>query len=277
MIKHQNSEYKIIDAHLHLPWQDKYSTIEKKTIRLQNEMKKNGVDYGILIADSILDSNIGNNEQCLKVVNDSNNLFLVFGFSPLERIDEQLSFAEVLLGENKIVGIKLYPGHEDFSINDMRIDDVKNLCINYKVPLVVQTEWNDEYYPQYSHPFFIKQLAKNNPDLNIVCSHVWNPRVIKSFSLTKKLPNVFYDISSFCMGEQFYLNNPETPFPNKEKAIEYLQEIIDICPERVMFGSDYGGLSIKEHIELVLDVKLDEGKLYKVFYENANKIFKLGL
>ncbi len=61
-------------------------------------MKKNGVNYGILIADSILDSNIGNNEQCLKVVNDSNNLFLVFGFSPLERIDEQLSFAEVLLG-----------------------------------------------------------------------------------------------------------------------------------------------------------------------------------
>ncbi len=187
MIKHQNSKYKIIDAHLHLPWQDKYSTIEKKSIRLQNEMKKNGVNYGILIADSILDSNIGNNEQCLKVVNDSNNLFLVFGFSPLERIDEQLSFAEVLLGgEKKIVGIKLYPGHEDFCINDMRINDVKNLCINYKVPLVVHTEWNDEYYPQYSHPFFVKQLAENNPDLNIVCSHIWNPRVIKSFSLTKK-------------------------------------------------------------------------------------------
>ncbi len=68
----------------------------------------------------------------------------------------------------------------------MRINDVKNLCINYKVPLVVHTEWNDEYYPQYSHPFFVKQLAENNPDLNIVCSHIWNPRVIKSFSLTKK-------------------------------------------------------------------------------------------
>lgn len=277
MIKYQNREYKIIDAHLHLPWQNKYSTIEKKSTALQNEMKRNGVDYGILIADSILDSNIGNNEQCLKVVNESNNLFLVFGFSPIERIDEQLRFAEVLLKEKKTVGIKLYPEHEDFGINDIRINDVRNLCIKYKVPLVVHTEWNDECYPQYSHPFFVKQLAENNPDLNIVCSHIWNPRVIKSFKLTEKLPNIFYDVSSFCMGAQFYLNNPETPFPNKEKAIEYLQHITGICPERVMFGSDYGALSMKEHIELVLDVKLDESKTYEVFYENANKIFKLDL
>lgn len=61
------------------------------------------------------------------------------------------------------------------------------VCIKYGVPLFVHTEWNAEYYPQYSHPFFIKQLAENNPDLNIICCHIWNPRVMESFKLTQEL------------------------------------------------------------------------------------------
>ena len=84
MIKIQNNQYKVIDAHLHLPWQDEFSTTEKKLERLQKEMRNNGIDYGILIADSILESNIGNNEECLCAVSNVNNLFLVFGISPIE-------------------------------------------------------------------------------------------------------------------------------------------------------------------------------------------------
>ena len=277
MIKIENKEYKVIDAHLHLPWQDKYPTIDEKAIKLQNHMKENDIDYGILIADSILDSNIGNNEECLKVVNNFDNLFLIFGFSPLERIETQLKYAESLIKEKKIVGIKLYPGHEDFSMNDIRIKDIIALCIKYHIPLVLHTEWNNDHYAQYSHPFFIKQLAENNPDLNIVCSHIWNPRVLESFKLTEKLSNVFYDISSFSMGEEFYQNNPETSFPKKDKAIEYLKHIMDVCPERIIFGSDYGSLRIKEHLELVLDSKMKENEINKIIFENANRIYKLGL
>lgn len=216
MIKLENNQYKIIDSHLHLPWQDECSTIEKKLERLQREMKENGIDYGILIADSILDSNIGNNEQCLKAISNSNNLFLVFGFSPLEGLDDQLIFARELLEEKKIVGVKLFPGHEDFCMNDPRIKDVISLCIKYGVPLLVHTEWNSEDYPK-------------------------------------------------------------TSFPRKEKAVEYLQHLVEVCPERVIFGSDYGSLSIAEHLELVLEAKLKEDEIKNILYENANRIFKLGL
>lgn len=277
MIKFKNNQYKIIDSHLHLPWQDEYSTIEKKLKRLQREMKENGIDYGVLIADSILDSNIGNNEQCLKAISNSNNLFLIFGFSPLERLDDQLIFARELLEEKKVVGMKLFPGHEDFCMNDPRIKDVINLCIKYEVPLLVHTEWNSEDYPQYSHPYFIKQIAENSPDLNIICCHIWNPRVIESLKLTRELPNVFYDISSFCMGKHYFADYPKTSFPRKEKAIEYLQHLVEVCPERVIFGSDYGSLSIAEHLELVLESKLKEDEIKNILYENANRIFKLGL
>ena len=249
MIKIQNNQYKVIDAHLHLPWQDEFSTTEKKLERLQKEMRNNGIDYGILIADSILESNIGNNEECLCAVSNVNNLFLVFGISPIERLGEQLLYCEKLLKDNKVVGIKLFPGHEDFCMNDPRIKDVINLCLKYEVPLLIHTEWNSEEYPQYSHPFFIKQLAQSNSDLNIICCHVWNPRVIESLKLTQEFSNIFYDISSFCM-ENNFREHPKTLFPSKKK-----QPIFEISYEN-MFGKsallDYGSLSIAEHLELVL-------------------------
>jgi predicted TIM-barrel fold metal-dependent hydrolase len=276
MIKIQNNQYKVIDAHLHLPWQDEFSTTEKKLERLQKEMRNNGIDYGILIADSILESNIGNNEECLCAVSNVNNLFLVFGISPIERLGEQLLYCEKLLKDNKVVGIKLFPGHEDFCMNDPRIKDVINLCLKYEVPLLIHTEWNSEEYPQYSHPFFIKQLAQSNSDLNIICCHVWNPRVIESLKLTQEFSNIFYDISSFCMGKQFFREHPKTLFPSKEKATEYLRYLMKICSERVLFGSDYGSLSIAEHLELVLEAGLKGDELRTILYKNVNNIFKLG-
>ncbi len=57
------------------------------------------IDYGILIADSIVESKIGNNEECLSAVSNANNLFLAFGISPIERLNEQLLYCEKLLRE----------------------------------------------------------------------------------------------------------------------------------------------------------------------------------
>lgn len=277
MINFNKNQYKIIDAHLHLPWQNEYSTIEEKLERLQKEMNNNGVDYGILIADSILESNIGNNEECLAAVKNTDNLFLIFGFSPLQRLNEQLAYAESLLKEKKIVGIKLFPDHEDFYMNDFRIKDVINICIKYQVPILVHTEWNLKVASQYSHPNFIKELAQSNPDLKIICCHMWNPRIIEGFKITKDLLNVYYDISSFSMGKLFLKDHPESLFPRSEKASQYVNYLMKTIPERVMFGSDYGSLSIEEHIEIVLNAGLNDKEIRKILYENANKIFNLAL
>lgn len=79
------------------------------------------------------------------------------------------------------------------------------------------------------------------------------------------------------MGKQFFKDHPKTPFPRKDKAIEYLRHLMEICGERVIFGSDYGSLSIAEHLELVLEAGLKDDEIRNILYENANNIFKLGL
>lgn len=49
--------------------------------------------------------------------------------------------------------------------------------------------------------------------------------------------------------------------------------------DRVMFGTDYGPLpfSPKEHIDIVKSVLPDKADQDKVFFQNANRIFRLGL
>ncbi len=150
MITYKQKNRTIIDCHLHLPWESEYKSIDEKRLRLDKELKNNSVDYGILIADSISESSIGNNYECFEVINDSSNLFMMFGFSPLERVAEQLLLANEMLKSKKVVAVKIYPGHEDFCANDARLDEIIGICIKYDKPLVIHTAWDSDEYPQYS-------------------------------------------------------------------------------------------------------------------------------
>ncbi len=60
----------IIDSHLHLPPRKKTGTYEDSKARLLGELKKNGVDYGIVIPDNIPKSSIGDLDVVLELIND---------------------------------------------------------------------------------------------------------------------------------------------------------------------------------------------------------------
>lgn len=275
MIKINNKEFKVIDAHLHLPWQDEYKTINEKHEHLKTQMKANKIDYGILISDSLLESSIGNNQQCLDVVESNPKLYFVYGFSPLKRYDEQLIEVEGLLIQNKAIGIKLYPGHDDFSMNDIRLIKVFDMCIKYDVPVVIHTEWNDDYYPQYSHPFYIKQIAEKFQNLRIVCCHIWMGRVSESLKLTEKLANVYYDISSFAISDEYRKLYPNVGFPTMEESVQLLEDVIKRIPDKVMFGSDFGSLKISDHIKMVLKSNLSQQELSSLLYDTAKRVYKI--
>lgn len=266
---------KIIDTHVHLPWQDEFSTIEEKKIELKKQMKNNGIDYAIIIADSEIHTNIGNNEEVVDAIKDDPSLFCIFGYSPLERHQELLEQAEIYLKKDLIKGIKLYPGHENFSMNDIRLEPVFNLCMKYDVPLAIHTEWNHDYFPQYSHPMFICEIAKRYPKLQIVCCHTWMPKVMFCFDMVKDIPNINIDISAFMMGEEMI--KKYSGFPNLDQATQTLKSVFEYCSDRIMYGSDYGSLSIKDHIQLVNNGRFDKESKQKILFDNANRIYRLGL
>jgi len=265
----------IIDAHVHLPWQDEFATIDEKIKELKRTLADNGVEYAVVIADSELESCIGANDEVIQALSKEDKLFCLFGYTPLERQKEQLDQAEAYFKQGLIKGIKVYPGHENFTMNDRRLKPVFDLCIKYNSPLAVHTEWSSDAYPQYSHPLFISEIAKLYPDLNIVCCHMWLSKALFCFEMIKDLPNVYIDVSSFMMGEEMI--KKYQGFPDLDKAVDILETITAYCEDRIFFGSDYGSLSMEDHLLLVAKWDAHDAVKRKVLFENANRLYRLGL
>ncbi|MCC2786484.1 hypothetical protein [[Clostridium] innocuum] len=117
---------RILDAHMHLPTQG-ISLSEKKEILLK-EMQKNGIDEGIVISDSAITSEIGNLKDCLELFSDTCYVHVVGGISPFFNYKEQCKLLDTALSEKKIVGIKLFCGHESFYLSDNILEPVYALA-----------------------------------------------------------------------------------------------------------------------------------------------------
>lgn len=58
----------IIDAHMHLPSGE--PDLDSKRRRLLSDIRANGVDIGIVISDSELESSIGSMDDCAELFSD---------------------------------------------------------------------------------------------------------------------------------------------------------------------------------------------------------------
>jgi len=139
----------IIDAHMHLPVYSGLETLEDKKIQLLFScwltLKEIKFLLPVVMADSELQSAIGNNEECVNLFSDCDNVFVVAGISPLIDFQNNLNRIENYLCQKKIVGVKLYPGHEQFYLNDPRLESVFLLCEAFDVPVAVHTGWDNPH------------------------------------------------------------------------------------------------------------------------------------
>ncbi|WP_041721226.1 hypothetical protein [Alkaliphilus metalliredigens] len=56
-----------MDCHLHLPTFEGLCSLEEKKCALMKELKKNKVDYAIVIPDHIKGSSIGDLDECIEL------------------------------------------------------------------------------------------------------------------------------------------------------------------------------------------------------------------
>jgi len=65
----------IIDAHLHLSVFKKVSTFKRAKKKLLSDIKKNKIDYAIMIPDNLHGSTIGNLDVSLELIKNEKNFF----------------------------------------------------------------------------------------------------------------------------------------------------------------------------------------------------------
>lgn len=250
----------IIDAHVHLPVGEECNSLQQKKGKLLREMKENHVNICIVISDSCLESAIGTMDECVELFRETNNVYVVGGISPFFEFKTQLQKLKYYLDKKLVFGIKLFTGHEEFYLTDERLKEVYEFAIQYNVPVLFHSGWGNA---QYSDAELVAEVAKKYPELKLVCCHCFYPDIEKC-QLLVEYANVYFDISSVA--------DDETILADIEAKIK---ELIEVVPERVLFGSDYAGCNQKEHVQFVRKLELSKVVERKVFKENAMRVYSI--
>jgi len=250
----------ITDAHVHLPVMEGCYSLQQKKERLLRDMEKNQVERCIVISDSYLESDIGSMEECVELFRNLPNIFVVGGISPLVGFKPQMEKLKDYLDRKMVVGIKLFTGHEEFYLTDERLKDVYELAMQHSVPVLFHSGWDNS---QYSDAKLVAEVARQYPALKLICCHCFYPEIEKC-SLLAEYPNVYFDISSVA----------DNATIQAEMATK-IKKLIEMAPERVIFGSDYAGCSQMAHIQFVRELKVSKEVETKILSGNAMRVYAL--
>lgn len=249
------SEITITDAHMHLPVN--YETLFEKKAALLKEMQSNGISRGVVISDSELKSAIGSLKDCAELFEHDPEISVIGGISPYIRYEEQLHLLEDYLTAGKVVGIKLYSGHEPIYLNDSVLRPVYNLAAKYQVPVLFHSGWDS---PQYSAPGIIQQTVNANPHVRFVCCHCCYPDLAGCFRTLSAFDNLYYDISSIADSDPSGLRTT-------------LEAEIRKISARFIFGSDFGSCSQKAHLDFVKTLNISEHDFELLLHGNADRLY----
>lgn len=249
----------IYDAHMHLPVHG--STMAEKRAALFAEMKRNGINGGVVISDSELKSTIGSLQECCELFANCPDIAVVGGISPFINFQEQLALLESYLSKNMARGIKLYSGHEPIYLDDAVLEPVYKTAEKYGVPVLFHSGWDN---PQYSAPEVIQRAVKTYPRVTFVCCHCCYPNLSECFSALAEYENLLFDISSIA-----------DDFSTASKLKPVVERAIHAMPERFLFGSDHASCDQHAHVAFCDQLVLSDRERMLLYQENAERIYLL--
>jgi uncharacterized protein len=265
----------IIDCHTHLNryGEGESSSLRDRYLRLRAEMDRHGVDYALVLASYLNNDARPNTREILDVVGDDERIGVVASVSYLHYRAADLADLRFLLREQRVKGIKLYPGYEPFYVHDPRMRVVYELAGEFGVPVMIHT--GDTYDPQgrikYSHPIEVDEVAVDFRDVTFVICHIGNPWITDAMEVIYKNPNVVGDISGFTLG-QF-----EERF--ERFMLQQVNEVLAFAgdPSKLLYGTDWPICDMGSYIRFVNNLNLTPEENDLIFWRNTARLFRIDL
>lgn len=259
---------KKIDCHMHLIGDEK-----GKKDRYLKLMPKYDLECAIAIPDNKPLG--GKNIDLLLEAIENNKKFSAVG--TVDILDDDIEFMEKKLDklflDNRIKGIKFFPGHDPFYITNKRCIPYYKLCIKYGYPLIIHTGINPRKWDlaKYNDPKDIAKIAKEYPKLKILISHYFFQEIEYCYRITRNIQNIYFDTSALADKWVTRVSG------GVKKIRKILEKTANDRADKVLFGTDWPceGCEVGKHIKLVESLKIDKELKEKIFYNNAKKLFKL--
>lgn len=273
---------KIIDAHLHL-FPNEGSRAEElaamvghvNTIEhLRGVYKELGMLHGVVMGNRSLELSYHDYpgdifHYCVGL--DSS--LLASGGNVIADMAEKV---KAHLEQESCCGVKLYPGYNKIKLTDPLYKPVYELAARYGKPVAVHMGLTSQpqAHLKYCHPLELDEVAADHGATRFVMCHFGNPFFESSAAVLAKNPNVAADLSGLLEGRV----DIERYFEEQSGYAFLLKSWLAAahCWDRIMYGTDWPIVNLGEYIEFIKRF-IPERYWEKVFFDNANAIYGLGL
>ncbi|MEN6565838.1 MAG: amidohydrolase family protein [Veillonellales bacterium] len=269
---------KIIDAHIHFcqePYFDRIAELaghKNTSAHLKGQYAAHKIVHGVVM---------GNRSLQLSEHDYPDYLSYCIGldstcFNAAEVV-QQAYLVEKHLQRENCVGIKLYPGYNRVYIYDSIFDPVYQLAMQYKKPVAVHTGLTatSDALLKYSHPMILDEAAVRYPHVQFVMCHIGNPWLVDAVAVIEKNENVAADLSGILEGR---IDSMPNFFKRKQGYIQFIKLWLEYLDkyDRLLYGTDWPLANLSNYIEFVEQI-IPSRYYEKVFFDNANRIYALGL
>jgi len=209
---------------------------------------------------------VSSNEQVAELCARSERFIGFASVDPLKKgAARELENAIKKLG---LRGLKLDPALQDFRPDAQKVYPVYEAAEALKVPLLIHTgmSWAPETPLERGLPLHLEQPIRDFPKLKFVLAHFGWPWVWEATALALKYPNVYLDTSCLYYDgpKEFYqfVFSKQIPTTVIERSLR----------NKVVFGSNYPRVEIKNMVHALKNLQLTEGCLHKILKENAERL-----
>ena len=274
---------KIIDAHLHLfPTDESWGEEAARKVGHHNDWDhlrqvygELDMVHGVVMGNRTLDPDYHARypadlfHYCVGL----DSLVLGRGETIPEDLPDQV---EEHLKREECCGVKLYPGYNKIWLTDPIYDPIYRLAEKYDKPVAVHmglTAYSRAYL-KYSHPLALDEAAADHRRTQFVMCHFGNPFLQEAAAVLEKNRNVSTDLSGLLEGRV----DLDVYFQERAGYAELLRTWLNYlgCWDRVMYGTDWPIVNLGEYIGYIQRI-VPERYWEPVFYDNANRIYRLGL
>jgi len=232
-------------------------------------MNKYGVDYSLILTSYDVNSDRPSTNKIIELTKKYDNVGVVAGFSIDNHSDDDLQNCRQWFKEGSIKAMKLYCGYEHYYPYDERYQQVYDLCVEFKAPVMIHT--GDIFLKQgklrFSHPLNIDDVAVDNPELRIVMCHLGNPWILDCQEVLYKNKNVYADISGLFLGDV----RPESEGYIAKRVNELLNYIGE--PRHILYGTDWPISDMDIYHNFVQKIELSPQDRDLLMFKNAKALF----
>jgi len=225
----------IVDAHVNITEDGKWGNtgFDASVDNLLGEMDSAKVDKALLLPVK----GMGTTSHVVQTVKQHSDRFFGFGTLSIHSFEEDIQkVVDAGLG-----GFKFHPRFQEESPQLLDELGILDHLAEHGLPIMICGWLQSKTIPlQDLQPMAIDLLAKRNPGVNFIISHMGCHKYWDAFFVARSNANVFLDCS-------YFLNF----FKNTSLATDFYKSL-HLVDQKVFFGSDFPELNIGDYLDMFL-------------------------